>query len=87
MKNTLKCHGSPSILTEVKKLINHTALTELVWEGVGKQSYILLIGLNGLVSVEGNQQNVAKLEMHCPYNFTSIHLSYRYIPIYTYIGN
>lgn len=85
MKNTLKCHGSPSILTEMKKLINHTALTELV--GRGEQSYILLIGLNGLVSVEGNQQNVAKLEMHCPYNFISIHLSYRYIPIYTYIGN
>ena len=55
--------------------------------GGGKQSYILLIGLNGLVSVEGNQQNVAKLEMHCPYNFTSIHLSYRYIPTYTNIGN
>lgn len=55
--------------------------------GEKRQSYILLIGLNGLVSVEGNQKNVAKLEIHCPYNFTSIHLSYIYIPIYTYIGN
>lgn len=26
----LKCHGSPSILTKIKKLANHTALTELM---------------------------------------------------------